>query len=146
MGGFTLPSNDSHGVGALLLGYHQDGKLMYAGRTGTGFTQKTHTMLRDRLDALRAAKLPFASVPQEVRKGANWVKPKLVAQVGVCQLDGRRPGAPAAAFKGLREDKPAESVVREVQQGANETELRRNPRLWLRLGVMQRNRLRNLRQ
>ena len=42
VGGFTLPSNESHGVGALLLGYYDGEKLIYAGRTGTGFTQKTH--------------------------------------------------------------------------------------------------------
>ena len=45
VGGFTLPSNESHGVGALLLGYYDGKKLIYAGRTGTGFTQKTHTSL-----------------------------------------------------------------------------------------------------
>ncbi len=122
VGGFTLPSNGSHGVGALLLGYHQDGKLLYAGRTGTGFTQKTHAMLRDRLDALRAAKMPFASVPQDVRKGAIWVKPELVAQVEFANWTADDV-VRAAAFKGLREDKPAKSVVREVQQGANETQV-----------------------
>ena len=53
IGGFTLPSNGSHGVGALLLGYYDGKKLIYAGRTGTGFTQKTHRVLRDQLDELR---------------------------------------------------------------------------------------------
>jgi bifunctional non-homologous end joining protein LigD len=45
IGGFTHPSNGAYGVGALMLGYYRDGKLIYAGRTGTGFTQKTHQML-----------------------------------------------------------------------------------------------------
>jgi bifunctional non-homologous end joining protein LigD len=82
IGGFTLPSNGSHGVGALLLGYHDDeGKLIYAGRTGTGFTQKTHRVLRDQLDELRQKTSPFEKVPAEAQRGALWVRPKLVAQV-----------------------------------------------------------------
>ncbi len=40
IGGFTLPTNGNHGVGALLLGYYENGRLIYAGRTGTGFTQE----------------------------------------------------------------------------------------------------------
>ena len=39
VGGFTKPNNGSEGIGALLLGYYEDKKLVYAGRTGTGFTQ-----------------------------------------------------------------------------------------------------------
>ena len=115
VGGFTLPGNGSHGVGALLLGYNEGGELVYAGRTGTGFTQQTHRMLRDKLEKLRAAKMPFASVPQDVRKGAMWVKPELVAQVAFANWTGDEL-VRAAAFKGLREDKPAKSVVREEPQ------------------------------
>src|SRR5882724_2530422 len=81
IGGFTLPSNRSHGVGALLLGYYDGGKLIYAGRTGTGFTQKTHRILRDQLDELRQKTNPFEKPPAEAQRGAIWVRPKLVAQV-----------------------------------------------------------------
>ncbi|HZD45125.1 MAG TPA: non-homologous end-joining DNA ligase, partial [Acidobacteriaceae bacterium] len=52
IGGFTLPSKGGKGIGALLLGYHQDGKLIYAGRTGTGFTQKSQTQIRERLESI----------------------------------------------------------------------------------------------
>ncbi len=65
IGGFTLPSNGSHGVGALLLGYYEDKTLVYAGRTGTGFTQKTHRVLRDQLDKLRQKANPFERPPAE---------------------------------------------------------------------------------
>ena len=115
IGGFTLPSNGIHGVGALLLGYYRAGSLVYAGRTGTGFTQKTHRMMRDRLDKLRSAKSPFAKLPVGAGRGAQWVKPDLVAQVSFSTWTADNL-VRQAAFKGLREDKPAKTVQREEDQ------------------------------
>jgi bifunctional non-homologous end joining protein LigD len=112
IGGFTLPSNGIHGVGALMLGYYRDGKLIYAGRTGTGFTQKTHRMLRDKLDKLRQPKPPFEKLPDGVSRGVTWTKPELVAQVSFSTWTADNL-VRQAAFKGLREDKPAQTVQRE---------------------------------
>ncbi|NYF49658.1 DNA ligase D [Tunturiibacter gelidoferens] len=112
IGGFTLPSNGSHGVGALLLGYYDGGKLIYAGRTGTGFTQKTHRVLRNQLEELRENENPFENPPAEARRGANWVKPELVAQVNFATWTADDL-VRQASFKGLREDKPANEVRRE---------------------------------
>jgi bifunctional non-homologous end joining protein LigD len=117
IGGFTLPSNDIHGVGALILGYYRKGKLIYAGRTGTGFTQKTHGMLRDRLDKLRQTKTSFEKLPQGVSRGVIWVKPELVAQVSFSAWTGDKL-VRQAAFKGLREDKPAQTVQLEETEAA----------------------------
>lgn len=113
IGGFTPPSKGGVGIGALLLGYYSDGKLRYAGRAGTGFTQQTHRMLRGRLDALVQKECPFAEIPREARKDATWVKPQLAAQIAFTTWT-RDNLVRQAAFKGLREDKPAKEVVRET--------------------------------
>ncbi len=112
IGGFTLPSNGTHGIGALLLGYYLDGKLIYAGRTGTGFNQKTHRSTRDKLDTLTAPQSPFADIPAAARRGAHWLKPTLVAQVRFATWTADNQ-LRQAAFLGLREDKPAKEVIRE---------------------------------
>jgi bifunctional non-homologous end joining protein LigD len=112
IGGFTLPSNGTHGIGALLLGYYDDKKLIYAGRTGTGFTQKTHRVLRNQLEELRKKENPFENPPAEARRGAIWVKPELVAQVSFATWTADNL-VRQASFKGLREDKPAGEVRRE---------------------------------
>jgi bifunctional non-homologous end joining protein LigD len=112
VGGFTLPANGIHGVGALLLGYYRDGKLIYAGRTGTGFTQKTHKMLRDQLDELQEKTSPFVTVPSDALKGITWVTPKLVAQVRFANWTSDNL-VRQSAFLGMREDKGADEVVRE---------------------------------
>jgi bifunctional non-homologous end joining protein LigD len=106
------------GIGALLLGYydhaHQPAKLIYAGRAGTGFTQKTHTMLRDKLEALAQTTTPFAKPPTGAdAKGVRWVKPTLVAQVRFATWTADNL-VRQAAFLGLREDKPTAEVTRET--------------------------------
>ncbi len=117
IGGFTSLSNGLDGVGALLLGYYEEGKLRYAGRTGTGFTQATHKSLYSKLKGLARKEPPFVDVPREMRRGAHWVKPELVAQVEFSTWTRDRL-VRQAAFKGLREDKPAAEVVRESPDAA----------------------------
>ncbi|HUB17405.1 MAG TPA: DNA ligase D [Acidobacteriaceae bacterium] len=115
VGGFAPLSTGSHGIGALLLGYYNDGDLIYAGRTGSGFNQQTHTVLRDRLDALRQAKSPFHSVPAEAKKDAIWVSPSLVVEVRFAAWTNDDL-VRQAAYLGLREDKQAKEVVRETME------------------------------
>jgi bifunctional non-homologous end joining protein LigD len=116
IGGYTLPGKGKAGgpgIGALLLGYYNDKQLIYAGRTGTGFSQKFAATLRKRLHAIEIAKQPFVSVDAAGRKGALWVEPKLVAQVRFANWTADDQ-VRQAAFLGLREDKPATEVRRET--------------------------------
>jgi len=112
IGGFTLPSNGTYGIGSLLLGYYRDGKLVYAGRTGTGFTQKIHRMLRDKLEALRSKSVTFDQIPSVAKRDANWVKPELLAQVRFATWTADDL-VRQASYLGLREDKLAADVRRE---------------------------------
>jgi bifunctional non-homologous end joining protein LigD len=110
--GFTPPSKGGEGIGALLLGYYDSGKLVYAGRSGTGFTQRMSREMRKRLDGLKQTKSSLADVPRDARHDALWVRPELVAQISFATWT-RDNLVRQASFKGLREDKPANEVVRE---------------------------------
>jgi DNA ligase D-like protein (predicted ligase) len=111
IGGYTEPKGSRRGFGALLLGYHEGPDLRYAGKVGTGFDDRLLADLSSRLAAIERDRPPFTA-PHLPRKGVHWVEPKLVAQIGFSEWtrDGqlRHP-----RFLGLREDKPAEEVVRE---------------------------------
>ncbi len=113
VGGWADLSNGQRGIGSLLLGYYDDsGKLIYAGKSGTGFSQKTHVLLRDRLEPIEQRSTPFARLPNEARRGAHWVQPELVAQIRFATWTAEQQ-LRQAAYLGLREDKPAREVRRE---------------------------------
>jgi bifunctional non-homologous end joining protein LigD len=113
IGGFTDPRGSRTGFGALLLGYYDsDGKLVYAGKVGTGFSQQTLDTLHAALTRLEQDQPPFdrGRLP---RSHVHWVEPRLVGQVGFSEwtTDGelRHP-----RFQGLRDDKDPAEVVREM--------------------------------
>ena len=112
VGGYTVSSDGDDRVGSLLLGYYRDGKLIYAGRTGTGFTQKMRRMLLEQLKPMQVARAAYVSVPSDAKRGAIWVKPELVAQVRFATWTAEDL-VRQAAFLGLREDKSASEVRRE---------------------------------
>jgi DNA ligase D-like protein (predicted ligase) len=111
IGGYTDPRGGRLGFGALLVGVYQRGRLVYAGKVGTGFDHTTLRNLGQRLAQLETATSPFVGdgLP---RRGVHWVKPKLVAQIGFTEWtpEGklRHP-----RFLGLREDKEPTEVVKE---------------------------------
>ncbi len=113
IGGFSEPSGTRSGLGALLLGVMEGGKLRYAGKVGTGFDAATLRDLRARLGKLERAKPPFDPAPPRAEvRGAHWVQPRLVAEVSFAEWteDGRMR---QASFQGLREDKKPAEVRRE---------------------------------
>jgi DNA ligase D-like protein (predicted ligase) len=111
IGGFTAPRGSRTDFGALLIGYHEDGELRYAGKVGTGFNRDTLRALGAALRRLERDTPPFADV-SPLPKDTRWVEPRLVAQIGFGEWtrDGR---LRHPRFLGLRDDKRPEDVVRE---------------------------------
>jgi bifunctional non-homologous end joining protein LigD len=99
-------------LGALLVGYYDDGALRYAGRVGTGFKERDLELLMKELKKRARETSPFSGAPAPPRQ-AIFVEPELVAEVEFTEWtkEGilRHP-----AYKGLRDDKRPREVVREV--------------------------------
>lgn len=81
VGGFTDPQGARVGLGALLVGHHEDGEFAFAGKIGTGFDTKLLLQLRTRLDALEIPKAPFTRSKGLPRLRAHWVKLEVVVSV-----------------------------------------------------------------
>jgi bifunctional non-homologous end joining protein LigD len=121
IGGYTDPKGSRTHFGALLLGYYDaDGRLAYAGKVGTGFSEATLASLGRSLREIERADPPFdrdllprSSSGGPPRSGVHWVEPRLVAQVGFTEWTAagqlRHP-----RFLGLRRDKDPANVVREM--------------------------------
>jgi bifunctional non-homologous end joining protein LigD len=125
IGGFTAPQNSREHFGAILVGYHSKGKLLYAGKVGTGFNRALLASLHGNFLAERRSKCPFENLPmtRKPRFGlgmgraamakVTWLRPRLVAQVKFAEWTNegllRQP-----VFLGLRRDKSAREVRREA--------------------------------
>lgn len=110
--GFMPAKNNAKAVGALLLGYYKGGKLVSAGKVGTGFTQEIVKDLYKRLIVLETAKSPFSEKMPKGRRDYVWVRPELICEISFWEWtpDGH---IRHASFKGLREDKSPEEVREE---------------------------------
>jgi bifunctional non-homologous end joining protein LigD len=110
IGGWTEPQGSRTHIGAVLVGYYEDGRLRYAGKVGTGFTADTLAMLARELAPLARPDSPFAERVREPR--VHWAEPRLVANVAFTEWtrDGR---LRHPRFEGLRPDKEPAAVVRE---------------------------------
>jgi bifunctional non-homologous end joining protein LigD len=113
--GWQPSSANAKDVGSLHLAVNEKGSLRYAGKVGTGFNARMRTFLRETMEKDRVDSPPASEVPKI--RDANWVKPRLVAQVAFTEWTGdhrlRHP-----SFLGLREDKEVKDVVRETVQEA----------------------------
>lgn len=101
--------------GALLLAAHRDGRLVWVGQVGTGFTEATLRDLSARLQELEVEDPPIPDPELRRLKGVRWVRPALVCEVEYLQMTegGRKLRAPS--FKGLRTDKLPEDCVLEPE-------------------------------
>ena len=120
VGGYTEPQGARHGFGALLLGVHNaQGRLVYAGKVGTGFSDASLRSIRRSLDALACHVSPFVGLstasiiaPGQTEGQPHWVTPTLVAEVSFGEWT-RGGQLRHPVFRGLRSDKPALAIVRE---------------------------------
>jgi DNA ligase D-like protein (predicted ligase) len=115
IGGFTAPQGSRKHFGALLVGYYEGDALRYAGKVGTGFSERTLMELGARLESQEISRSPFTR-GSGVPRNSRWVEPRLVGQFafGEWTRDGklRHP-----RYLGLREDKRPHEVVREAPAG-----------------------------
>ncbi len=110
--GYTDPQGSRINFGALLVGYYQGEKLLYAGKVGSGYTVDTLKTLYAKLRPLTITKMPVSNY-EGTQKGVHWVKPKLVAEIHFAQWtkDSR---LRVPRYKGLRDDKTAKEVIKEA--------------------------------
>lgn len=110
IGAYTKPEGARSHFGALLLGVYEGKQLKYAGRVGTGFTQRSLGELAKKMAPLVQKKPPFANPPRGAdARGVQWLEPKLVAEVAFVERTDEG-SVRHASFQGLREDKPSDEV------------------------------------
>jgi bifunctional non-homologous end joining protein LigD len=123
IGGYTEPERSRKHFGALLVGFYEAKKLKFAGRVGTGFSEKLLGTLSE-LNKIRTGKCPFFNLPAAGRnrwdqglsaaemRRCHWVKPVMVCQIKFTEWT-RDDRLRQPVFLGIREDKDASEVVRE---------------------------------
>jgi bifunctional non-homologous end joining protein LigD len=126
IGGFTKPTGSRIGFGALLLGYYEGEKFTYAGRVGTGFNNASLRQLHTSLKKIKRETFPFSKgLSRTESRGVTWVTPELVAEVEFTEWTSegllRHP-----SFQGLREDKPAKQITREVPKPTKQLQTKTN--------------------
>ncbi|QOX63752.1 DNA ligase D [Anoxybacterium hadale] len=129
IGGYTLTDKKTSGVSALLLGYYEGNDLIFAGRAGTGFTERMRKELEGKFEGIKREDCPFRKEPgnrmpkavdQRKNEQITWLEPELVAEIKFAEWTEENL-LRQASFKGLREDKDPLDIRREVHS-ANQSE------------------------
>jgi bifunctional non-homologous end joining protein LigD len=129
IGGYTLNNDSSKLFSSLLLGVFDNGKLKYVGKVGTGFNDQAQKEMMEQFKPLISKNTPFDEEPDYNKPSrfrpnpphakATWLKPELVCEVAFAEVtsDGvfRHP-----SFQGMRIDKKAKDVLREVPAATTE--------------------------
>ncbi|MFP4461976.1 MAG: non-homologous end-joining DNA ligase [Thermotogota bacterium] len=116
--GYTEPQGERKGFGALLMGYYSQGKLVYAGKVGTGYTDDFLEQFSQRLRKIETKRSPLDN--QEINEDdVHWVHPEMVGEVAFTEwTDSGKLRHPS--FLGIREDKEPEQVVNEEERSKKE--------------------------
>ena len=112
VGGWTEPRRSRQHIGALLLGYYDGDEFVYAGHTGTGFTDAGLRDMGKRLAPLERETSPFAKRPR-TNERAHWVQPRVVVEVKFNEWT-REGKLRQPVFLGVRDDKDPSEVVKET--------------------------------
>jgi bifunctional non-homologous end joining protein LigD len=128
IGGYTPPQGARKHFGAILVGYYDKNKLVFAGKVGTGFTTKSLSILHKKLQKEARNDCPFVDLPSKqdgqwvqgitpsMMKKMHWVNPKFIAQIKFAEWT-RDKKLRAPVFLGLRDDKRPTEVVQEASTG-----------------------------
>ena len=124
IGGYTPPQGSRTYFGAILVGYYENKKLVFAGKVGTGFTVKSLSMLYKRFQKEARDDCPFVDLPSKqngqwvqditpsMMRKMHWVNPVFVCEIKFAEWTRDRK-LRAPVFLGLREDKNPAEVIRE---------------------------------
>jgi bifunctional non-homologous end joining protein LigD len=116
VGGFTEPKGGRTGIGALLIGVYKNGKLIYSGSVGGGFSDDELPQVRQRLDRIKSDHCPFSNFPGSSSQ-ITWIKPDVVCEVKFSEWtpEGflRHP-----VFLGFRDDLKPPEIKREYPEPA----------------------------
>jgi len=125
IGGYTPPAGSRKYFGAILVGYYEIGKLRFAGKVGSGFTEKSLSMLHKKFRGEEQDDCPFVDLPSKqggewvqgitpsMMKKMHWVNPTFVAEIKFAEWT-RDQKLRQPVFLGMREDKAATEVKREA--------------------------------